>query len=141
MDANEPQPQTHSETAAKALFSQPTANSDSQHQNLPGPVLLEQSSLEEAKQAESEHVNAAELAARRQFFADLDKLAQALTEPLFMLLDSMEPPEDRELTQHEREFPSRASRKWAEALQAAWRRFEEKWDEIEHRAKRNSQAQ
>jgi hypothetical protein len=64
-----------------------------------------------------------------------------LTAAICGLVDTLEPPEDRELTQHEREFPSRASRKLAEESQAAWRRFEEKWDEIEHRAQRNSQTQ
>ena len=105
MDAT---PQPKPETAADALFSQPTANSNSQPQNLPGPLLPSQ---EEAKQPhdavalpdpvgddfsatsssqadrERERFDAAEDAALRSFFFAVRNQQRALSQHV----DSLEP--------------------------------------------------
>jgi hypothetical protein len=141
-------PQPKPTTADAALFSQPTAHSNSQPQNLPGSVLPSQ---EEAKQphdavalpdpigdefsaTSSSHVDreldqfeAAEDAALRRFFYDVRNQQRALSQHV----DSLEP-----IVQANSNLPGLGVllhdlREVAEALLAAGRRYRERIDAVD----------
>ena len=165
MDAT---PQPKPETAADALFSQPTAHSNSQSQSLPGSVLPSQ---EEAKQPHDalalevpvvgdefsatsssqadrqiDQFDAAEDAALRRFFYDVRNQQRALSQHV----DSLEP-----IVQANSNLPGLGVllhdlREVAEALLAAGRRYRERIDAVDaaiaeavaqRRARRLAEAQ
>ena len=165
MDAT---PQPKPETAADALFSQPTVHSNSQSQSLPGSVLPSQ---EEAKQPhdavalpdpigdefsatssspvdreQQDQFDAAEDAALRRFFYDVRNQQRALSQHV----DSLEP-----IVQANSNLPGLGVllhdlREVAEALLAAGRRYRERIDAVDaaiaeavaqRRARRLAEAQ